>query len=93
MHIANGARQGRFLSPMHFDIIFMVSATFLNQSAIGDSIESNQSTICFIYNKLCYMQMTYALFVCVQQVCSKYFYNGSFFTSEDNKNVILIMCF
>ena len=47
MHIANKARQGRFLSPMHFDFIFMVSATFLNQSAFGDSIESNLATICF----------------------------------------------
>ena len=47
MHIANRARQGRFMSPMHFVFRFMVSATFLNQSAIEDSIESNLSTICF----------------------------------------------
>ena len=93
---------------MHFVFRFMVSATFLNQSAIEDSIESNLSTICFFCNKLCYMQMAYALLVYVQQDCSNYYYNvitnkyckKHFITFNVcslhlklTKNVILIMCF
>ena len=67
--VTNRVRLGDILSPMLFNIYSDGLSHILNNSTIGGSIGGIR------VNHICYMQMTYVLLVCLQQVCSIYLYN------------------